>query len=231
MIDFHEIRIDFNKRGDPDYASKDLNINQYSKNADKLSFNFEEESFQSVVFSAKRNDGEESPKIAMTLNPDSHRYEYVFGQDEESNTSTSSWFSYIMGKLLITVYLVNEEQYIPMRTFSIFVNPSIFGGGDSVIIPPNLADIIYAELNKKLDKENDTATGLTLNNSFATAPTTPKSVATKEYVDSEIQTKSGNYENLTNKPKINGVELIKDKSFEDLGMSALDKVEILSILT
>lgn len=120
MIDFHEIRIDFNKRGDPDYDSKDLNINQYSKNADKLSFNFEEESFQSVVFSAKRNDGEESPKIAMTLNPDSHRYEYVFGQDEESNISTSSWFSYIMGKLLITVYLVNEEQYIPMRTFSIF---------------------------------------------------------------------------------------------------------------
>lgn len=45
----------------------------------------------------------------MTLNPDSHRYEYVFGQDEEINTSTSSWFSYIMGKLLITVYLVNEE--------------------------------------------------------------------------------------------------------------------------
>ena len=109
MIDFHEIRIDSNKRGDPNYDSKDLNINQYSKNADKLSFNFEEESFQSVVFSAKRNDGEESPKIAMILNPDSHRYEYVFGQDEESNTSTSSWFSYIMVKLLITVYLVNEE--------------------------------------------------------------------------------------------------------------------------
>ena len=53
MIDFHEIRIDFNKRGDPDYDSKDLNINQYSKNADKLSFNFEEESFQSVVFLQK----------------------------------------------------------------------------------------------------------------------------------------------------------------------------------
>ena len=136
-----------------------------------------------------------------------------------------------MGKLLITVYLVNEEQYIPMRTFSIFVNPSIFGGGDSVIIPPNLADMIYAELNKKLDKENDTATELMLINSYATFPTTPKSVATKEYVDGEIETKSGNYENLTNKPKINGVELIKDKSFEDLGMSALDKVEILSILT
>ena len=34
MIDFHEIRIDFNKRGDPDYDSKDLNINQYSKNLD-----------------------------------------------------------------------------------------------------------------------------------------------------------------------------------------------------
>lgn len=231
MIDFHEIRIDFNKRGDLDYDSKDLNINQFSKNVDKLSFDFEEGAFQSVVFSAKRNDGEESPKIAMTLNPDSHRYEYVFGQDEESNTSTSSWFSYIMGNLAITVYLVNEEQYVPMRTFTIFVNPSIFGGGDSVIIPPDLADMIYAELNKKVDKENGTATGLTLNNSFATAPTTPKSVATKEYVDDQIATQTGNYENLKNKPQINGVELIKNKSFEDLGMSALDDVEILSILT
>lgn len=231
MIDFHEIRIDFNKRGEPDYDSKDLNINQFSKNVDKLSFDFEEGAFQSVSFSARRNDGAESPKIDISLNPETKRYEYVFGQDEESSISTSSWFSYIMGNLAITVYLVNEEQYVPMRTFTIFVNPSIFGGGDSVIIPPDLADMIYAELNKKVDKENGTATGLTLNNSFATAPTTPKSVATKEYVDDQIATQAGNYENLTNKPKINGVELIKDKSFEDLGMSALDKVEILSILT
>ena len=231
MIDFHEIRIDFNKRGDPDYDSKDLNINQFSKNVDKLSFDFEEGAFQSVSFSARRNDGAESPKIDISLNPETKRYEYVFGQDEESSISTSSWFSYIFGKLAITVYLVNEEQYVPMRTFSIFVNPSIFGGGDSVIIPPDLADMIYVELNKKVDKENGTATGLTLNNSFATAPTTPKSVATKEYVDNQIATQAGNYENLINKPKINGVELIKDKSFEDLGMSSLDKVEILSILT
>lgn len=231
MIDFHEIRIDFNKRGDPDYDSKDLNINQFSKNVDKLSFDFEEGAFQSVSFSARRNDGAESPKIDISLNPETKRYEYVFGQDEESSISTSSWFSYIMGNLAITVYLVNEEQYVPMRTFTIFVNPSIFGGGDSVIIPPDLADIIYAELNKKVDKENGTATGLTLNNSFATAPTTPKSVATKEYVDDQIATQTGNYENLKNKPQINGVELIKNKSFEDLGMSALDDVEILSILT
>ena len=231
MIDFHEIRIDFNKRGDPDYDSKDLNINQFSKNVDKLSFDFEEGAFQSVSFSARRNDGAESPKIDISLNPETKRYEYVFGQDEESSISTSSWFSYIMGNLAITVYLVNEEQYVPMRTFTIFVNPSIFGGGDSVIIPPDLADMIYAELNKKVDKENGTATGLTLNNSFATAPTTPKSVATKEYVDDQIATQTGNYENLKNKPQINGVELIKNKSFEDLGMSALDKVEILSILT
>lgn len=231
MIDFHEIRIDFNKRGDPDYDSKDLNINQFSKNVDKLSFDFEEGAFQSVSFSARRNDGAESPKIDISLNPETKRYEYVFGQDEESSTSTSSWFSYIMGNLAITVYLVNEEQYVPMRTFTIFVNPSIFGGGDSVIIPPDLADMIYVELNKKVDKENGTATGLTLNNSFATAPTTPKSVATKEYVDDQIATQTGNYENLKNKPQINGVELIKNKSFEDLGMSALDDVEILSILT
>lgn len=231
MIDFHEIRIDFNKRGGPDYDSKDLNINQFSKNVDKLSFDFEEGAFQSVSFSARRNDGAESPKIDISLNPETKRYEYVFGQDEESSISTSSWFSYIMGNLAITVYLVNEEQYVPMRTFTIFVNPSIFGGGDSVIIPPDLADMIYAELNKKVDKENGTATGLTLNNSFATAPTTPKSVATKEYVDDQIATQTGNYENLKNKPQINGVELIKNKSFEDLGMSALDDVEILSILT
>lgn len=231
MIDFHEIGIDFNKRGDPDYDSKDLNINQFSKNVDKLSFDFEEGAFQSVSFSARRNDGAESPKIDISLNPETKRYEYVFGQDEESSISTSSWFSYIMGNLAITVYLVNEEQYVPMRTFTIFVNPSIFGGGDSVIIPPDLADMIYAELNKKVDKENGTATGLTLNNSFATAPTTPKSVATKEYVDDQIATQTGNYENLKNKPQINGVELIKNKSFEDLGMSALDDVEILSILT
>lgn len=231
MIDFHEIRIDFNKRGDLDYDSKDLNINQFSKNVDKLSFDFEEGAFQSVSFSARRNDGAESPKIDISLNPETKRYEYVFGQDEESSISTSSWFSYIMGNLAITVYLVNEEQYVPMRTFTIFVNPSIFGGGDSVIIPPDLADMIYAELNKKVDKENGTATGLTLNNSFATAPTTPKSVATKEYVDDQIATQTGNYENLKNKPQINGVELIKNKSFEDLGMSALDDVEILSILT
>lgn len=231
MIDFHEIRIDFNKRGEPDYDSKDLNINQFSKNVDKLSFDFEEGAFQSVSFSARRNDGAESPKIDISLNPETKRYEYVFGQDEESSISTSSWFSYIMGNLAITVYLVNEEQYVPMRTFTIFVNPSIFGGGDSVIIPPDLADMIYAELNKKVDKENGTATGLTLNNSFATAPTTPKSVATKEYVDDQIATQTGNYENLKNKPQINGVELIKNKSFEDLGMSALDDVEILSILT
>ena len=33
------------------------------------------------------------------------------------------------------------------------------------------------------------------------------------------QTVASNYEILENKPKINGVELIGDKSFEDLGLS------------
>ena len=38
------------------------------------------------------------------------------------------------------------------------------------------------------------------------------------------------YEKLVNKPKINGVELIKDKSFEDLGDHVLTNFEILELM-
>ena len=38
------------------------------------------------------------------------------------------------------------------------------------------------------------------------------------------------YEKLKNKPSINGVELIKDKSFEDLGDHVLTNFEILELL-
>ena len=38
------------------------------------------------------------------------------------------------------------------------------------------------------------------------------------------------YEKLVNKPKINGVELVKDKSFEELGDHVLTNFEILELM-
>ena len=38
------------------------------------------------------------------------------------------------------------------------------------------------------------------------------------------------YEKLHNKPKINGVELVQDKSFEDLGDHVLTNFEILELM-
>ncbi len=38
------------------------------------------------------------------------------------------------------------------------------------------------------------------------------------------------YEKLVNRPSINGVELIKDKTFEDLGMSELTALDVYKIL-
>lgn len=38
------------------------------------------------------------------------------------------------------------------------------------------------------------------------------------------------YEKLHNKPKINGVELIQDKSFEELGSHAMTNFEILELM-
>lgn len=40
---------------------------------------------------------------------------------------------------------------------------------------------------------------------------------------------TGDYEALSNKPKINGVTLIGDRSFEDLGEESLTNMEIISI--
>ena len=39
-----------------------------------------------------------------------------------------------------------------------------------------------------------------------------------------------NYEKLKNKPSINGVELVQDKSFEDLGDHVLTNFEILELM-
>ena len=39
------------------------------------------------------------------------------------------------------------------------------------------------------------------------------------------------YEKLKNKPSINGVELVQDKSFEDLGDHVLTNFEILELMT
>lgn len=41
---------------------------------------------------------------------------------------------------------------------------------------------------------------------------------------------TGDYNKLTNKPRINSVELVDDKSFEDLGLIALNESEILNAL-
>ena len=40
---------------------------------------------------------------------------------------------------------------------------------------------------------------------------------------------AGSYENLSNKPKINGVELVSDRSFEDLGFSELSALDVFNI--
>ena len=40
---------------------------------------------------------------------------------------------------------------------------------------------------------------------------------------------TGNYNALTNKPSINGVMLIEDKSFEELGVNNITNIEILTI--
>lgn len=46
----------------------------------------------------------------------------------------------------------------------------------------------------------------------------------------EVQKVStSNYEDLYNKPKINGVTLIGDRSFEDLGEESLTNMEIVTI--
>ena len=46
----------------------------------------------------------------------------------------------------------------------------------------------------------------------------------------ELIDEATNYNNLGNKPKINGVELTGNKSFDDLGLSEMDEIDILAIL-
>lgn len=42
----------------------------------------------------------------------------------------------------------------------------------------------------------------------------------------EMSGGTNDYEKLKNKPQINGVELIKNKSFDDLGMSSITNQEL-----
>lgn len=182
----------------PKYESRDLNLQQFSKNVDKLSFYFEESNFDEVIFSARRNDDEESMKITVPYNPTTKRYEYVIGQDEEDNDSTSSWFTWIMGKLTITVYLVSKDQYKPMQTFNFFVNPTILGSGESLKVPAPLIDQILNCLNKKVNINDGEANNITINGGLinrvnlimcdATTPVNDFNVANKKYVDNKIKT-------------------------------------------
>lgn len=45
-----------------------------------------------------------------------------------------------------------------------------------------------------------------------------------------ISAELSDYNTLTNKPKINSIELVDDKSFEDLGLKGLENVDILSAI-
>ena len=42
---------------------------------------------------------------------------------------------------------------------------------------------------------------------------------------------ANDYERLNNKPSIESVELIGDKTFEDLGLEAIDNTELMDLLT
>lgn len=46
----------------------------------------------------------------------------------------------------------------------------------------------------------------------------------------ELSGGTNDYEKLKNKPKINGIELIKNKSFDDLGMSIITNQELEDML-
>ena len=41
---------------------------------------------------------------------------------------------------------------------------------------------------------------------------------------------TNDYEKLKNKPRINGIELVKNKSFDDLGMSSITNQELEDLL-
>lgn len=46
----------------------------------------------------------------------------------------------------------------------------------------------------------------------------------------EMSGGTNDYEKLKNKPQINGIELIKNKSFDDLGMSSITNQELEDLL-
>lgn len=46
----------------------------------------------------------------------------------------------------------------------------------------------------------------------------------------EVSGGTNDYEKLKNKPQINGVELLKNKSFDDLGMSSITNQELEDLL-
>ena len=46
----------------------------------------------------------------------------------------------------------------------------------------------------------------------------------------DVRVYENDYEKLKNKPSINGVELVQDKSFEDLGDHVLTNFEILELM-
>ncbi len=206
-MELREIKIDFNSRGDPTYKSEDLNIQQFSKNVDKLSFKFMGR-YEQVAFAARRNDGDESIKIGMDYNSSNGRYEYVFGQDETDSVSQSSWFSYIFGKLTITVYLIEGEQYKPMHTFNIFVCPGVLGAGETIAVPPSIIETLLNGLNNKVDRDNGVANNLTINggvikgaslfNCIAEKPVSDNEVVNKKFVDDKIKTyyKTPNLEDI-----------------------------------
>ena len=66
------------------------------------------------------------------------------------------------------------------------------------------------------------------------AATMSASLNTESGITGELKmprsTVEKDYEKLVNKPSINGVELIQDKSFEELGDHALTNFEILELM-
>lgn len=65
------------------------------------------------------------------------------------------------------------------------------------------------------------------NPSKFTADVTNKDSSIKTKADNYIGSLNNDYTKLKNQPSINGVKLIGDKTFEDLGVTNLTKMEIL----
>lgn len=50
-------------------------------------------------------------------------------------------------------------------------------------------------------------------------------------IENSSSTGITDYEKLSNKPKINSVELLGDKSFENLGLNAITNIELENLLS